>query len=351
MTRRNGLLAVAGIFLFLLAFIPAAPADLASGTITHVYFLKDGQPYNGSVRYTVSCYGSRDRNYVPAGSAPEQDIGTPVAGYRYSASCDHYGCTIYEPYYTINSGGTTWFIPDRCDVEGDAGGVHFVISNFSDRPYTTCTGLQDQYPWLGNDPEPNSSYFQTAEYDACQRTYRNRSVNTTHFVYASCDPARDSGCFSEMLPGGIPLRRESMFTKTMNGTDMDLKHYLQYLETCDPSADPDCPGDIVNNRPLKTLYEYRPFLNDSSRLYDPCMTFFILANRSLVLPREIEDASPHTLIDNKVRDICESRWMIPPDNQTSSPSPEPVNPVPAVPRKPVESLYCSIVQFFGMRCD
>jgi hypothetical protein len=51
-------------FLILLAIMAAGilaispvHAHMISPAITHVYFEKDGVPYNGSVQYSMNCYG------------------------------------------------------------------------------------------------------------------------------------------------------------------------------------------------------------------------------------------------------------------------------------------------------
>lgn len=96
-----------GILLLASVITPPVTADMASGTITHVYFTRDGLPYNGIVRYTVTCYGYASGYTFRHAPNPSQPNYTPSEVYRYSATCGNYGCAVYEPYYRINSGGTS----------------------------------------------------------------------------------------------------------------------------------------------------------------------------------------------------------------------------------------------------
>lgn len=350
MMKKTVMLSLACLCIVFISIVPVQ-ADLAIPVITHVFFQKGGVPYNGSVHYTVTCYG-----YDPGPSYPHYNP-RPAPGqsgytqegsvFSYSATCQNFGCTIYEPYYRIY-GSTSQIDTDRCDLQGEISSGNFTISNFSDKPFTQCSGIGRQhFNSPINYPEPGSIYFETGEYSACNSHYRNWSFNVTHKVYQSCNPTNDSGCFEDLLPDGRSLKQIAEFITVKNGTDMDLKQYIHYLEICDPSTDPDCPGDIIDGRPLKTITAFRPFRNVSLPLDYPCDTFLVRANPSLFVPQY---ACNRSECDNSMAKVlCELRVSIPHDNQTPVDTPVPNDSLYS-PQSPIESLYCSILQFFGARC-
>lgn len=339
MMRTSGILLGFLVCSTILAIVPVH-ADLATPAITHVYFEKDGAPHNESVHYTVSCYMERTRDTGGSNrTAPEIQYDKV---FSYSASCPGYGCTVYEPYYRVD-----FMKLDQCDLAGETGGKKFTLSNFSTLPYSRCTWLPERYHWLLDYPETGTNYYETGEYTVCNALHRNVSVSVSHQVFISCNLTEDPGCFSEMLPEGIPLKKVIEFWTTRNGTELDLDHTIRYLESCDPLTDPDCPGVVIDNRPLKTRYELRPFRNVSFSLNNPCDTFLVRANRSLYLTKEQSYALDHAPIDNHVRKICESRWTIPPDTPAVVPT---TGSYAYLPRSPVESLYCGILSIFGARC-
>jgi hypothetical protein len=316
--------------LILIAFTvlsPQACADISAGTITSVYFRQNDTPYHDTMKYTVTCYHDSR------------------AFFSYSATCPDFGCTVYEPYYRINSGGNNFLTLDYCDLSGETRGKVFTIHNFSDKPYTRCTWLPRYYaPPM---EKPRTWNFGTEEYLACCGNRSNR-VRIPHQVYATCNPENEEGCSIPLLPGNRSLRLVSSFETLKNGTTMDLSRYIRYLEACDPMIDPDCPGAVIDGTPLKKMSEYRPFLNHNVTEEDPCLSFLILANPSLYIPEH--PCNRDDCGQRMAEAVCELRATIPTDDQMT------VNVTVSdashyVPESPVESLYCSIVQFLGGRCE
>ena len=326
-------------------------ADEHNPRITHIYFEKDGVPYNEPVHYTVACYLPRQG---PSSQDPSLsrtgETGNLSEVFSYTATCPSYGCPIYEPYYRVN-----FMEIASCNLYGETRGVNFSVTNFSDQPFSECSGpLQD---FISLDyPEPNTPYYRTEEYVACNSLHRNTSSEVSHTIWETCVPSKDPGCFAETLPNGIPLKKVSVTMTVRNGTDMDLQKYIRYLETCDPVTDPDCPGAVINGKPLKSMNEFRPFRNASLKLRDPCDVFLVQANHSLIVTDDLNDEiriqimnGTHDLTSNIVNQICDSRWTIPSDIFTNSTT-SIVSRPPYVPQSPVESLYCTILNLFGARC-
>ncbi len=118
------------------AFIPVVFADIITPTETQVYFEENGVPYEGSVEYTVSCYGY---SYDPGQVIEENEsMSYDELVFEYSATCPEYGCTIYEDYYR------NYTYTAYCDVEGELeDGRSFHIGDFGDDPYTECVWAED----------------------------------------------------------------------------------------------------------------------------------------------------------------------------------------------------------------
>lgn len=396
----------------LLLPLPVA-ADEAKPTITKVYFDKDGMPYNGSVQYTVKCYGYQtERGMFPYRTPKPGETQTREMVYSYSATCPGYGCTIYEPYYHVDRK----FI-DRCDLEGTADGVSFRIDNFSTQPYTRCNSLVRHISMNWN--STRMFYYPTPEYESCRKVrenYQNRWGQLRLYYSESGIPINISTVIE--LSGKNLLYETSLFERTyVNRSDiqMDSDRYIAYLENCNTASDPFCPGWIVDGKPLKQYPEYRPFMNNATHLAEhPCDTFLIAADPTTIVPEnEMPDMQcmytgacnvPDTgylpgSFDIRQRcerehcffaqDYCKSRFTIPPLPEkshadvslTGTPHAEP-SPFPSVrnqndtiisspavrssgqvlpskpivadsviPRSPVESLYCSIVELLGGKCE
>ncbi len=362
----------------ILLIVPAH-ADMITPAITHVFFEKGGVPYNGSVQYSVNCYGYF-MGYPPVTKSP--DSYQPELIFRYSATCPGYGCGIYQPYYYY--GHSDW-----CDLEGQTENESFEIRNFSSYPYTRCDFVWDRVEkqW-GNTRE---YYYHTPEYSLCRQVTRNLSetwhASRDYYSETQTSPNRTSLL---ILPGYTPLYRTPGYNSTViqrSDIPPDTNDYIAYLETCDPVADPKCPGWVVNGTALKTYPGLRPLKDNATDLREnPCDRFLIRADPSLIMPFTERDPWHHPCIEacNYTYQVCESRFTIPSSAETpktesrnttgitvpwtvmdrpystptmttratESPAPNSsASGASRVSRSPVEALYCGIMQVLGGKCE
>lgn len=373
MTRYREYVWLAVLSAFCLLVGPVT-ADLISPAITHVYFEKGGVPWNDTVDYTITCYGYMKPPFseIPNGSY------TPELVFHYSASCKEYGCAIYQPYYL------QYTHIDWCDLEGATNNQVFSLQNFSTKPYSWCNDVERRVLRIWGDQR--EYYYETPEYFSCRQFVSNysKTVWNEHVLFSETG---SKGNYSGMLllPGLSPLYVSPGYTKTIvhkSDIPMDLTRYINYLETCDPVNEPECPGWIINGKPLKTFSEYRTLNNNVTHIKDhPCDTFLVATDPSLIMPFTEEDPWHHVCVEecNYTRQICGSRFTIPSGEMDATtltvqiPAPAQkspaagatqasvVVPIPArsptsatvpsiISRSPVESLFCSIVEFFGMNC-
>jgi hypothetical protein len=362
MINRTGYWIVLCCIVVLSGILPAQ-ADLIAPAITHVYFEKNGTPYNGNVDYSVNCYGYMKPPFSP------QTTGfyKPERVFSYSASCNGYVCVIYQPYYL------QYTHIDWCDLEGEADNQIFTVQNFSTEPYTRCDSVPNRVSKTnGNNRE---YYYETPEYFSCRQfeTNEDNTVWVDRLNFSGATPVNSSYILSL---SGLSLLYETPDWSHLiiNKTDisLDLNEYIHYLETCDPTTDKKCPGWIINGTPLKSFTEYRTLKNNTTDLKEhPCDTFLITADPSLIMPFTDHNPWSHACVYNcnYTMEICESRFSIPSGNLnvsatqdrttvqgTTTPAattlhnPALYQTMPAVSRSPVESLYCGIMNFFGARC-
>lgn len=370
------------IFPVLLVFFwiccPATCADMISPAITHVYFEKDGVPYTGSVQYSVNCYGYF-MHYPPVIKRPGSY--TPELIFSYTATCPGYGCEINQPYYYL--GHSDW-----CDLEGQTENEWFEIRNFSPYPYSRCNPVWERLEKQWGDTR--EYYYYTPEYSLCRQV----TENSNELWYASSvsyseTPGSPNRTAVLLLPGYKPLYRMLDYNSSVvSRSDIphNISEYIAYLETCDPVTDSRCGGWIVNGTALKTYAGLRPLKDNTTDLLEnPCDRFLMKADPSLIMPFTDSDPWSHPCAEacNFTYEICESRFTIPSGNpasvmkQKSAPTgtvpwtiiPRPfitpydttavtVPPSQQTPamvlrfsRSPVESLYCSIVELLGGRCE
>jgi hypothetical protein len=385
-------------------------ADVLQPFITHVYFEKDGIPYNFPVKYTVTCYGYERRSYF---DRPLPGSYHPSPIYRYSASCNGYGCPVYAQYFSLFGASFDW-----CDLDGETNYQKFSLHNLS-TDITRCDRIAER-GWRIQD-NGVKYYYWTPEYDSCYefRDMKNDRIGVLHARYTSTAPANSSELI--ILKGRSPYyamdqKRDGLIVNKSE-IPMNLDQYINYLETCNPTADRKCPGWIIDGKPLKSFTEYRTLRNDRANLQeDPCDTFLVEADPSLVipfgdqLPWRGECAQGYIMGAggcNYTYGYCESRFTIPPAGDLGStvvrtPPETPVFPVSPIPpvigtsppiagttavtqataavsrlppatnhgtptvttfpiptpsrnaidgSSPVESLYCSILSWFDISCD
>jgi hypothetical protein len=284
--------------LALLVLSGFALADEIDPTITHVFFEKDGRPFNESVYFTVECYGYAWKMWD--GSALEDRIAkvnhSSELVYSYSASCPSYGCTIYEPYYHAER-----LYVDHCDVRGQAGGTDFSIRNYSLSPIPNCTELHQFMRGGGR----NGGYYNgTPEFDDC--------IAETRSHWDRCD---------------------------------------EYLVPCEPQNDNECGNRVVDGKYVKTTLPYRACTDTVERERTDCDQFLKKIDPLMMIMWKYDNG------EEPARRACDLRFTIPsgtmtlvqdqqtPNNTYGSPAITSAHDI-----SPVEYLYCSILNFFGVRC-
>jgi hypothetical protein len=382
------------IILCMICFL-AVPvsADLILPAITHVYFEKDGAPYNGTVDFSVSCYGY---NVVPDYRTRPPGSYQPELVFSYSASCKEYGCPVYPAYYL------QYTHLDWCNLEGTTKDGRFIIRNFSSTPYTTVAfdipgrTLRESGEYAD---DYLHNYYVTPEYNACKNqnyslAHPGRNQSAEVRIFSTCNETADKECFSIFAGIGAVTEVSRNYTRFANASRdrIDQTSFIQYLETCDPVSDRECGGWILDGRPLKTYTDLFQFRNNATYLEEnPCDRFLVATNESMAIPEshlstraclnscsvadQILDAyftlpngtiNATSLAEETGKPLPPRPWY----GETLDLTPHPTIPAVtgthqspptaslsetaaplAIPRSPVESLYCGIVAFFGGRCE
>lgn len=399
MNRRMEFLVIIICSIAVTGLVMPASADFIRPAITHVYFEKGGVPYNGSVAYSVNCYGYYG---WPASAIPNQSSPRGLV-YHYSATCRGYGCSVYPTYYL------QYTHIDWCDLEGKTDDSNFILSNFSNTPYgEEAIDIPGVRPFLyqnagsdyNDDEEYRYYYYITPEYTACKNQnssikYPGRNTSAERRIFMSCHSGTDKHCFSIFegygdVSGGAP-----QYFRFVNATRdrLDEIGFNRYLDSCDPVSDRECGGWILDGKPMKTYTNLFPFRQNVTNLKkNPCDRFLIGSNASLVIPAgdrpkdrdhcyercsfadqiinvyvtipepDTSDPSapaksvggplapkPWTGESNSHASTAINRQSVPASNLTVTV--QPAGTIISSPhRSPVESLYCSIVEFLGGKC-
>lgn len=310
-------------------------ADAIHAVRTHVFFEKDGAPYNESITYTFKCFGMPG---YPAESFHGTDISVI---YQYSATCSEYGCAVWQP------DTHDWMYNfDHCELQGESLGMNFTIRNIS--AYSSCNEIPTQSFYPGEPWNSSEPYYWTPEAIACERHGRDISDRypSPHTSFETCDTRNDLKCM-ELFDCTPPVRIVASCQTRINNTDLDEPRYRLYLDTCDPRSDQNCPGWVVDGMPLKMNPVCRVNTTSLPRSINPCWRFLVKVNRTLVFPDEEWERNRYQT--DWLPEICSTKWTIPSDNKTV-PDPE-NNAKTFVPKSPVESLFCNILQYLGGRCE
>ena len=139
MTR---LLAMCFVFVALAANLVFA--DVATPTLTKVYFEQDGQAVHEEVEYTVTCDG-----YHQGFDEPDPVDPTIETVFTYSATCPDSGCNVYENYYM------NYMVINSCELVGTRGDDTFTIS-IGDTPVPEDCSYEPQYASYDGDHYYNS---------------------------------------------------------------------------------------------------------------------------------------------------------------------------------------------------
>jgi hypothetical protein len=271
--------------------IPLVSADEIYPTITYVFFEQDHLPFHEPVSFTMNCYGIACKMWDCSGP---DDQGNPAdyrtnLAYSFHASCPDYGCMIHEPYYH-----TERLKIDHCDIEGTAGTVPFKLEKFSKTPMPNCTDLH-QYSICGGQ---GLYYNTTPEYDQCILENRQRRDR--------CN---------------------------------------RYLEICDRENDLSCADREIDGKYWNETRAYRTCRETVMNERDDCDRFLRKINPATMIMWKYQGYSE----DPAIR-ACDLRFSLPPKNQTSGTLPVVTETRPVL-QSPVESFYCSILDFFGRRCE
>ncbi len=273
-----------GVFILCLLCCPVH-GDMLVPTNTQVFFEKDGQPYNGSVQYTVSCYGHPCNYYsCPPTTSPSREVV-----YSYTATCEGYGCTIYETYYL------NYRQIYQCDIEGMTREGNFTIRNFSNTPIPDCT-----YPRQIDIVSGNNEYYrETPDYRKC--------MDESFAVADLCD---------------------------------------QFLAECNPGFDPECGNWIRDGRYVKDTNESRACRNDADLNRKTCDVYLEKVDPStLVMWHNIRNGDEYP-----ADRVCEQRFVIPSDrNFTQSDNNTYVPPLLTA-RSEIQPVWCSFLSIFGISC-
>lgn len=365
MTRpRYGiLLAQIALATLLLCAIPLVSADEMNPTITHVFFEKDGAPYNASVHYTVNCYGHRSYFWNPQAAAEQQNTSSPPeVVFSYTATCPEYGCVVYEPYYL------NYRVIDSCDLEGETAKGSFKLKNFSASPLPVdCTDLHQidmmkgpstqnpAYDRCINASEPTfesctrfmgecrtgvdkdcveSGGRMVADTPASRACYRE-AVNATH----ACDDLRNPDEYYKTTPA---------YDQCMNASYAASELCNQYVVPCSPTADKGCGNWIIDGRYVKDTPRSIFCRNDVDKKQRACDMYLARVDLSTIImwkdPWTGRDEGP-------VMRNCIARFVIPSDNETGQVFVPPMQAAHMEMENIPRVAWCRILEFLGGGCE
>jgi hypothetical protein len=168
-----------------------------------------------------------------------------------------------------------------------------------------------------------------------------------HISFQTCDPKQDWQCM-ELFNCTPPVKILSSSKIKINNTDLNPTSYRHFLDTCDPRADPNCPGWIVDGVPLKMIPACKVNTTPLPRSIDPCWRYLVKVNETIVLPKE-EWSKKIYQTDEPVQ-MCNINWTIPPEDISHQYNIEPQPRNSSISKSPIESLYCSLMSIFGAKC-
>ncbi|MDD3052646.1 MAG: hypothetical protein PHR06_16115 [Candidatus Cloacimonetes bacterium] len=141
MTGLKSIFCLAAGIMLILAITAPVSADIAIPTSTEVFFEKNGEPYNESIKFTVKCYGysffpgtPEFKEFLNKGSErKEKGTYDQKEVFSYFATADYYGAKIYEPFYL------NYRIIDYCTLYGETNGRKFIIADAGESPIPNCS--------------------------------------------------------------------------------------------------------------------------------------------------------------------------------------------------------------------
>jgi hypothetical protein len=315
------------ILILLILFLSCptyANAVMIKPTVSRFFFEKDGLPYDQSVTFTVNCY-----RYLLSPARNDSTTGTTNKTIRmekalsFSGNCRYYGCsfedlTSYAKFYT-----------DTCDLEGRTMGELFIIRNFSNIPAMYCIDPLHQYD-VQNGKWSNYSYYKfTPEYQDCMKRIQPFKDQCRQYTYDYSCSVNRSRCGGHTKVGDEDV--------TFNDADAYtgcIAPYDREKETCEHFLSPVDPSSMIF-----TKYNYTPSRYCESRFTIPSYIETPTETPNLTRQKMYPSITPFVSI-----------------TPTPSIAPEleitPASTIaPFTPQSLVASLYCSIVQFLGGRCE
>jgi hypothetical protein len=272
------------------AFIAPVHANPIDTTLVNYSIYQDNQLIDATINLSVKCYGTYHANYFRARHLPENQSAMKNYGliYSYSLSCEPGSCFRKDVY-----GSTSGLIINCCDLEGTYKGEAFFVSNFTSDPEPSCRETAGLTTGGYGEPVYTNYYALSAE---------NRA-----FCDAQHADAIHDTCDTYLVSNLSAVEGQRHSNEWRNNT--------WYYGTEDYIR---CARDAITKQRL--CYENRSLTNLSATLK---------ARPSL---------------------YCEKRFDLPSASETSS---HPFNRthLAYMPQSPVESLYCSIVQYFGGKCE
>lgn len=264
-------------------------ANPISTTLVNYSIYQNNQPIDDSINLSMKCYGTYHENYFKAKHLPENRSAITHAGliYSYSLTCEPNNCFREDVY-----GHTSGLIISSCDLEGTYKGKRFFVNNFTLNPEPDCI-LTEGLVIGGYGEKTSTLYYAVSEEDLlkCNTIFTESMLNYCDKFLLPNQPAF----------GGENLSREWRNNTWFYGTEDFIRCYKR--------------------------------VNSEQHL---CYENHSLTNLSILLK-----AHPSL--------YCEKRFDIPLDNETIPIFANYTRTYP--PQSPVESLYCSILQLLGARCE
>ena len=121
----------------------------------------------------------------------------------------------------------------------------------------------------------------------------------------------------------------------------------QYIVECDPADDPECRNRVLDGKNVKETPSYLACVDTVYRELTDCEQFLERIDPTrMVMWTDSRDGS-----ELPAMRACELRFEISEENYPESSYVPPLQTAHFEMRSPVASLWCSIVEFVGGRCE
>jgi len=313
------------VLLILFLTCPAYANMIIKPTVSRFFFEKDGMPYNQSVTFTVTCY-----HFLPTAVQIDQPSG-PTDGntlrektLSFSGTCLYYGCPVEDLTNYVK------FNTNACDLEGRTMGQPFVFRNFSNIPAMYCIDPLYQYDVRKRDLSNYTYYKFTPEYQDCMKRIQPLKDQCRQYTYAyTCglNTSRECGGYTIVGDEDVNYDDADAYIQCIAPFDKEKETCEHYLSPVDPSS------------MMFTKYNYTPSRYCESRFTIPSYIETPAETPNLTRQKQYPSLTPYI-----------TQTVTP--SQSHTPEITPSSTVPLyTPTSPVASLYCSIVQFLGGRCE